>query len=375
MKKNLISLIPILCIGTLSLHAQIEVHPNGTIHMGNTEVVVHDPPNTRFEVTLPAIPSKAIVRVPVPSNSFLIPPPLEFRGFQFMSSTDNNGFLVENIIVLAGLSNRTASIGRANLQMNRVYSAGYFSSNPGAGIQASSDGNLKTNIRELSSMIERVASLRPVMYDFVRSGSGEDVSRDPTYQNRVGFIAQEVEKLFPELVVKYTLGDEEDAEELLSLDYAGIIPYLTKVIQEQTDMLQEQARAIQEQNERIEKLEQQIGFATTFDFNMPNNAPQQSPTSAMAMQTQAESNILFQNVPNPFNSVTTINYRLADNVKSARICIYNLVGKQLQCYELPAVSGENVVEIRASSLQSGMYLYSLIVDGRLIDTKRMILTE
>jgi len=34
-----------------------------------------------------------------------------------------------------------------------------------------------------------------------------------------------------------------------------------------------------------------------------------------------------------------------------------------------------MVEIKGSDLQAGMYLYSLIVDGREVDTKRMILTK
>lgn len=60
---------------------------------------------------------------------------------------------------------------------------------------------------------------------------------------------------------------------------------------------------------------------------------------------------------------------------STKICIYNLAGKQLQCRELPAAQGTNTIEVRASSLQAGMYLYSLIVGNQLVDTKRMVLTE
>jgi hypothetical protein len=86
-------------------------------------------------------------------------------------------------------------------------------------------------------------------------------------------------------------------------------------------------------------------------------------------------NTLFQNTPNPFNISTTIKYQLSDNATNAKICIYNLTGKQLQCYNLPATKGESSIEVCASSLQSGMYLYSLIVGDKLISTKRMVLTE
>jgi hypothetical protein len=225
------------------------------------------------------------------------------------------------------------------------------------------------------------------MYDFVRDGSGEDVSENPAYKNRVGFLAQEVQELFPDLVAKYKLGEDENAEELLAIDYAGLIPYLTKAIQDQTqtiqlqtDELQEQSKIIQVQNKKIETLQKQVidiqtgVYMANFVIDAvppPSNAPQQSSQVA----SEKENNILFQNVPNPFNSATTITYRLAEKTANAKICIYNLTGKQLQCYNLPAIEGENSIEVRASSLQSGMYLYSLIVDGKLIDTKRMILTE
>jgi hypothetical protein len=329
---------------------------NGTVQIGNTTGALFDA-KTLFEVNVPKAVIKAI------DYGWGV-----HDGFQFYSARDTTNiglfwpplFLVQDIAVFSGLSNMRANIGRSYNQMNKIFSKEYYSAGSYLGIIASSDAKLKTNIRELSSMTERISKLRPVVYDFVRDGSGRDVSKDVTYQNRVGFIAQEVGELFPDLVV--AVGDEKDM--VLSIDYAGLIPYLTKTIQEQTI-------AIREQREMIEKLQQQISFAATFDIDMPNNAPSKTTQQANV----EESNSLFQNVPNPFNSVTTVNYRLGDNVKNAKICIYNLTGKQLQCHNLPVTSGENAVEVRASSLQSGMYLYSLIVDGRLIDTKRMILTE
>lgn len=41
----------------------------------------------------------------------------------------------------------------------------------------------------------------------------------------------------------------------------------------------------------------------------------------------------------------------------------------------PAVQGTNTVTITASELSAGMYLYALVVDNQIIDTKRMILTK
>jgi hypothetical protein len=271
----------------------------------------------------------------------------------------------KEIATLTGLLNRRAQIGTFHNLMYSVYAENYYALGSYFNL---SDARYKTNVRELPSITERIAKLRPVAYDFVRDGSGRDVSKDPAYKNRVGFIAQEVEELFPDLVAINTSGEGEDAEEVFSLNYVGLIPYLTQ--------------AIQEQNRIIENLQRQIneiqyGHLGSFDVidNMSNRAPQQQSPQAAAIAAANETHVLHQNVPNPFNSTTTITYQLAEGTTNAKICIYNLTGKQLQCYTLPSTWRAGSIEIRASSLQPGMYLYSLIVDGKLIDTKRMILTE
>ena len=37
--------------------------------------------------------------------------------------------------------------------------------------------------------------------------------------------------------------------------------------------------------------------------------------------------------------------------------------------------GHGQITVDASSLTAGMYIYSLVVDGQIVDSKRMILTE
>jgi hypothetical protein len=56
------------------------------------------------------------------------------------------------------------------------------------------------------------------------------------------------------------------------------------------------------------------------------------------------------------------------------IYIYDLSGKQIDQY-LVEGRGKTSVTISARSLDAGMYLYSLIADGNVVDTKRMILTK
>jgi hypothetical protein len=48
-------------------------------------------------------------------------------------------------------------------------------------------------------------------------------------------------------------------------------------------------------------------------------------------------------------------------------------GKELKLFGLTDKT-EGSVSIRAGDLQSGMYLYALIIDGKVFDTKKMVLT-
>ena len=54
---------------------------------------------------------------------------------------------------------------------------------------------------------------------------------------------------------------------------------------------------------------------------------------------------------------------LPDNVGNATIMIYNLEGKQMKNIQL-ANRGEVTVKIFGNELSAGMYLYSLIADGK-----------
>ncbi|MCC8146648.1 MAG: T9SS type A sorting domain-containing protein [Bacteroidales bacterium] len=66
-------------------------------------------------------------------------------------------------------------------------------------------------------------------------------------------------------------------------------------------------------------------------------------------------------------------YDLPVNAKEAFIGIFDMQGKMLK--KINTSSGNNSVVLQGSTLDAGMYLYTLVVDGHEIDTKRMILTK
>lgn len=86
-----------------------------------------------------------------------------------------------------------------------------------------SDVREKTNIQSISGSLEKINSLRPVEFDWIADGSHVNA----------GFIAQEVETVFPEFVVENMSSDgQEDRKGLTGGMTGGIIAHLVKAIQE-----------------------------------------------------------------------------------------------------------------------------------------------
>jgi hypothetical protein len=93
-------------------------------------------------------------------------------------------------------------------------------------ISAISDLRLKENIKNIQYGLNEVLNLRPVSYDYIKTSTVVDGSN-----GYLGFIAQEVETVIPELVGEARAKDEND-EPYKSFKMTDMIPVLTKAIQE-----------------------------------------------------------------------------------------------------------------------------------------------
>ncbi len=83
---------------------------------------------------------------------------------------------------------------------------------------------------------------------------------------------------------------------------------------------------------------------------------------------------LMQNSPNPFDAVTTINFRLP-TATAAKLTIYDVAGKVLRVINLQGQKGLNTVTLTKSELNgAGMYYYQLDAE-QFSATKRMIVTQ
>ena len=160
-------------------------------------------------------------------------------------------------------------------------------------------------------------------------------------QKHYGLSAQELQKIYPDLV-------RESQDGKLGVNYVELVPILIRSIQE----LKQELDAVKGAGARMTR----SAFADGDDLN-----------------PAASGNVLYQNTPNPFKEQTTIRFRLADDARDAAICIFDLSGKMLR--KLPVTSGMTSVTIGGWELGEGLFLYTLVVGGREIDTKRMIITK
>ncbi|NML69264.1 T9SS type A sorting domain-containing protein [Chryseobacterium sp. RP-3-3] len=83
---------------------------------------------------------------------------------------------------------------------------------------------------------------------------------------------------------------------------------------------------------------------------------------------------LAQNVPNPTKNGTSISYYLPKSAKTASIEVYNISGQLVKSLPLHE-KGNGTINLSGSELQSGTYVYSMITDGKVTGSKKMVIRD
>lgn len=234
-----------------------------------------------------------------------------------------------------------------NIHSCQIKADGSFYSR--VGFITASDGCLKENVESVTNALDGIRDINPVSYNLKTDSSDPQTQRSGTNEprTRYGFIAQELEEIFPNVI--YTMPSGEKG-----IAYQELIPILVGAIQEQQEVIDNLA-------DEIEALRQ----PTTEQRRQAPASVQDALADGSAM--------LMQNTPNPFNQATEIGYRLPEGAATALIMVCDMNGKMLQTYPLPVNTTAGTLTIQAGSYTPGMYLYTLLVDGAQIDTKQMII--
>ena len=126
-------------------------------------------------------------------------------------------------------------------------------------------------------------------------------------------------------------------------------------------------QAVKELDATIQQLELQLDEkANLSDLQNNKNLTSKSLLSNAVMN---------QNTPNPFNSTTNISFTIPTSARSAFISICNLQGTQVKKFDISTRGKVSIIVSFSDLGVAGMYMYSLVVDGQLISTKRMLLVQ
>jgi len=232
-----------------------------------------------------------------------------------------------------------------------------------------SDSRQKTNVKDLKSSLELVEKLRPVTYNFkpydyaeyrkslrkmpkdsaavtiksdddLRNYFRLDEQRD-TKRKHIGFIAQELKEVFPELVY-------EDKKGELSVDYISLIPVLVGTIHELNEK-------IQTLSSRLDALEKNANASAT---NLPTVSPQ---------------SMSFSIFPNPATTHFTVDYTLYTDA-SVSIELFNTFGRRVKLIapKQNQRAGTYSIDSSLAELGTGAYIVK-VTAGNQVESKQLII--
>ena len=128
-------------------------------------------------------------------------------------------------------------IGSASYRWDDIYATN--------GVIQTSDSRLKENIDDLQYGLEDVMKLKPVTFNWIDK---------PEKGTKIGFLAQELNMVIKEAVYE----DEEGKTDILGVNYADLVPVLTKAIQEQQIEIEKEKAKNKLQQQEINELRREI---------------------------------------------------------------------------------------------------------------------
>jgi hypothetical protein len=244
---------------------------------------------------------------------------------------------------------------------------------------AFSDGRFKKNIKEEVPGLQFINQLRPVTYTLDVEGidkrlkpavtgqrSNNDVigkTSEPTAEELqakrakasvvyTGFIAQEVEATAQKQNYEFSGVDKpKNDKDFYGLRYGDFVVPLVK--------------AVQELDAENKKLKEELAELRQMMMDIKNGR-----TGTVT----SISGYLEQNSPNPAGGTTTIRYAVPTNAVSARLTLTNTKGQVVKTISLNN-RGAGQLSLTTQGLAAGTYNYTLYVDGRQVDTKRLVIVH
>jgi hypothetical protein len=226
-------------------------------------------------------------------------------------------------------------------------------------VVATSDEKAKTKIEKIENASDKIKLLNGKSYYW-----NEETMKESKVGNtkQLGFLAQEVEKVLPEAVVKRKDGK-------YGLQYNAFIPVLVesqKEIIKENEALKSEIASLKSDNELMKEK-----FAL-----LEKTITQLCESGCEGLKktgegSSSEVDVLYQSIPNPTDSEALINYTLSKEYANAYITVSTQEGKKLMTVKLDTKKGAGSIKISLGELANGTYLYTLVAGERVVDTKRI----
>ena len=286
-------------------------------------------------------------------------------------SFNGYGVFGNSIRGVGGYFRSTRNYGLVATSDSAYYAAVFFGRVYSSIQYVTSDKNLKQNIEDFPDALTVIKKLEPKQYQFKTDAKYAPL-RLPSGQH-YGFMAQDLEKILPDLVLESKLDvpvDNESSEPLQRLGADGKDPnthknnqpslktenFTIKAVNYQ-ELIPIIVKAMQEQQVLIEELKSKVSRLEALTGN-PN---------------VIKAAYLEQNTPNPVNGSTTIRYHMPAETKTAILSVTDSKGGMIKFLKLNIGSGQERFD--TNRLAAGTYNITLVVDGRTADTKRMIIAR
>lgn len=383
MKTKLLA--SMLVFGAMNASAQLTVYHNGNVNIGSEQptsnvslsvgnVAYSD---TAYHVSLglhnPAsgcynIGGEGVAYSPTTRNTG------RAFGLRGVAGNCTSGYNFGVLGALQGSQEGAAIFGTTSgktlgLSVDGRY-AGYFDGNVKVtgslqgNVVNSADVNAKNTqtLRPINSALDGIASANPFMY-IVRTqvpDIGAGMAPDSTTQT--GTVAptsdpfvpfgesyyvldvNAVKQSFPALIIKDAKGNEY-------VNYTQLVPILVQ--------------AIKELKTELDDLKETVASSGTRKVNAATN---------IATNTLDEGwGSISQNTPNPFTGQSTVRVSVPDDASDAYVDILTLNGASVK--RIPVSNGLSEVSLSSFDFAPGTYLYTLVVNGKVSETRRMIVNR
>lgn len=235
-----------------------------------------------------------------------------------------------------------------------------------------SDERLKKDVAPFTDGLAVLRQINPVTYNYNGIG-GLDATK-----KHIGVIAQQVKTVAPycvgtsQLLINQSDGSAFSADIVSTLSDSTPQYIVNALNYNQDGLFYAMINSIKQLDSTVTALQNQINNTQAASQRAGNNQAdsinQNLPFQKITLASQKA--ILYQNNPNPANDHTSIGYYLSDATVHAEMVFFDMFGKEIKRVGLEN-KGNATLEIDTKDLDAGIYTYSLVVDGVVIDTLKM----